>query len=418
MATALSNALSGLQANSQAINVVSGNLANMNTYGYKANDVSFEELVSQNSAASGNSNLTGGSVVPLSNQTFAQGSVTTTGGAYDAAIQGNGFFVVQNQQGQQAFTRAGNFTLDATGHLLTQSGDYVDGWNGVNGVVNTNSPLSNIVLPVAGLRAPTTTTEFSLNLNLNAGAAVGTTDATFSSPMQVVDSQGQTHVLTVTYTETAPGTWGYNITIPSADLTGASGTTTSLGTGSLTFDPSGNLSSPPAGAGAIPIPVTGLANGAANMNLTWNLYDANGVPQITQYDQASANLASTQNGTQAGQLTSISIGNNGELTAKYSNGDNVAVAQLAVASILNPGSMQDLGSNTFGVTSATAVPAIGTPGSGSRGTVTGGALESSTVDIATEFTNLLVYERGYQANSKVVTTEDQVIQATLGLITG
>ncbi len=94
----------------------------------------------------------------------------------------------------------------------------------------------------------------------------------------------------------------------------------------------------------------------------------------------------------------------------------MAVAQLAVGTVLNPESMQDLGSNTFGVTSATAVPAIGTPGSGSRGTVTGGALESSTVDIATEFTNLLVYERGYQANSKVVTTEDQVIQTTLGLI--
>jgi flagellar hook protein FlgE len=92
------------------------------------------------------------------------------------------------------------------------------------------------------------------------------------------------------------------------------------------------------------------------------------------------------------------------------------VAQLAVGSVLNPGSMQDLGNNTFGVTSATALPAIGVPGTGSRGSVTGGALESSTVDIATEFTNLLVYERGYQANSKVVTTEDQVIQTTLGLI--
>ena len=417
MGTAFSNALSGLQANSQAINVVSGNLANMNTYGYKANQVSFEELVSESLGGTSISDLTGAAVIPISTQSFSQGSVTTTSQPYDAAIQGNGFFVVQSGQGQQAFTRAGNFTLESTGHLLTQNGDYVEGWNGVNGVVNTNSPLANIVVPVAGLRAPTTTTQFSLNLNLNAGAAPGTTDATFSSPMQVVDSQGQTHVLTVTYTQSAPGTWGYTVTVPSADLTAGSGTDTTLATGTLTFDANGHLTSPASTDPPTTVAMTGLADGAADMNLTWNFYDANGNAQITQYDQASANLASSQNGTQAGQLTGISIGNNGQLTAAYSNGDNVAVAQLSVASVLNPESMQDLGNNTFGVTSATAVPAIGTPGSGSRGTVTGGALEASTVDIATEFTNLLVYERGYQANSKVITTEDQVVQTTLGLIT-
>ena len=194
MGTAFSNALSGLKANSQAINVVSGNLANQNTYGYKGNHVSFEELVSQNLLGSTASNLTGAAVVALSSQSFVQGTVTTTGQPYDAAIQGNGFFVVKDPQGGQGFTRAGNFTLDSTGHLLTQSGSYVQGWNGINGLVNTNSPLSNIVVPVAGLRAPTTTTQFSLNLNLNANAGVGTTDAVFSSPMQIVDSQGQTHV--------------------------------------------------------------------------------------------------------------------------------------------------------------------------------------------------------------------------------
>jgi flagellar hook protein FlgE len=420
MGTAFSNALSGLKANSEAINVVSGNLANQNTYGYKANQVSFQELVSESLAGASTSNLTGASVVPLSTQSFSQGSVTSTGQPYDAAIQGNGFFVVQNSQGQQAFTRAGNFTLDATGHLLTQGGEFVEGWNGVNGVVNTNSPLSSIVVPVAGLRAPTTSTQFSLNLNLNANAAVGSTDATFSSPMQVVDSQGQTHVLTVTYTKTAPGAWSYDVTVPSADLKSGVGTTTSLLTtpGSLTFDANGNLTSPASTDPPTVVTITGLADGAADMPLTWNFYDPSGKAQITQYDQASANLASSQNGTQAGQLTGISIGNNGQLTAAYTNGDKVAVAQLAVGTVLNPESMQDLGSNTFGVTSATSVPAIGTPGTGSRGTVTGGALEASTVDIATEFTNLLVYERGYQANSKVITTEDEVVQSTLQLITG
>jgi flagellar hook protein FlgE len=418
MSTAFSNALSGLQANSEAINVVSGNLANENTFGYKANTVSFEELVSS-IGGSATTNLTGASVVPNSKQSFSQGSITTTGQPYDAAIQGNGFFVVQSIGGQQAFTRAGNFTLNSSGQLLTQNGEYVEGWNGINGVVNTNAPLADIVVPVAGLRAPTTTTEFSLNLNLNAGAAAGTTDATFTSPIQIVDSQGQTHVLTVTYTEQAAppsGTWNYSVSIPSPDLSAASTTPNPLAAGTLTFDTHGNLLVPAAGA-PIAVPIAGFADGAADMpTLIWNLYDANGAPQITQYDQVSANLASSQNGTQAGQLTGISIGANGQITAKYSNGDNVAVAQVAVGTVLNPESMQDLGNNSFGVTSATSVPAIGVPGTGSRGTVTGGALESSTVDIATEFTNLLIYERGYQANSKVITTEDQVIQTTLSLI--
>ncbi len=416
MSTAFSNALSGLQANADAINVVSGNLANENTYGYKANTVSFEELVSEIGGAN-NTNLTGSSVVPISTQqSFSQGSVTTTGQPYDAAIEGNGFFVVQSATGQQAFTRAGNFTLNSSGQLLTQNGENVEGWNGVDGVVNTNAPLTNVEVPVAGLRAPTTTTEFSLNLNLDSGATVGAANATFTSPIQIVDSEGQTHVLTVTWTETAPGTWGYNVTIPSADLTGGTGAPISVATGSLTFDTNGNLLNPAAGA-PIAVPITGLADGAADLALNWNLYDANGNPQITQYASASTNLSSSQDGVQAGQLTGISIGANGQLTAAYSNGDNVAVAQLAVGTVLNPQSMQDLGNNTFGTTAATSLPAIGVPGTGSRGTVTGGALESSTVDIATEFTNLLVYERGYQANSKVITTEDQVIQTTLALIT-
>ncbi|HWF09012.1 MAG TPA: flagellar hook protein FlgE [Bryobacteraceae bacterium] len=416
MGSAFSNALSGLTANALAIDVVSANLANQNTDGYKANDVSFEDLVSESLGSQFGSNLVGGSAIPISNRSFSQGAITSTGQPYDAAVQGNGFFVLREPGGQQAFTRAGNFTVDANGHLLTQSGDSVEGWNASGGVVNTNTNPTDIVLPVAGLRHPVATTQFGLNLNLDANAAVGSADASFSSPIQVVDSEGQTHVLTVSYTKSAPGNWDYTISVPPGDLNNPGNPPSPLASGTLTFDSSGHLSSPTAAAGAVPIAIQGLSDGAADLNLTWNLYDAAGDPQITQYNQASANLASSQDGVQAGQLTGITIGDNGQLTATYSNGDKVPVAQLALGAILNPGSMSDLGNNSFGVTSATAVPAIGTPGTGSRGTITGGAIESSTVDIAKEFTNLLVYERGYQANSKVVTTEDQVVQTTLALI--
>src|SRR5262249_50770515 len=157
--------------------------------------------------------------------------------------------------------------------------------------------------------------------------------------------------LTVTYTRITPaaaGTseWRYDVTIPDADL--QTPLTAPLATGSLVFDNLGNLTAPDVTTGAISVPVTGLADSAADMPLTWNLYDSNGKATITQLVQASANLASSQDGTQAGQLIGISIGPNGQVSASYSNGDNLPVAQLAVASFLNPGSMQDLGNNTFG----------------------------------------------------------------------
>ena len=168
----------------------------------------------------------------------------------------------------------------------------------------------------------------------------------------------------MTYTKTAAGSWDYDVTIPSADLSATSTTANPVATGTLAFDSSGHLSTPDRASGAIAISIAGLADAAADMSLTWNLYDANGNPQVTQYDQASANLASAQNGTQAGQLTGISIGTNGQLTAAYTNGDKVPVAQLAVATVLNPESMQDLGNNTFGVTSATSVRPSAPPGAG------------------------------------------------------
>jgi flagellar hook protein FlgE len=416
MSSAFSNALSGLNANSLAIDTVSGNLANLNTTGYMDNQVSFQDLLSGVSGAN-YGNVTG-SVIAQNATQFSQGSIQTTGQAFDAAIQGNGFFVLSTSSGQPTYTREGNFTVDASGDLLGVGGENVQGWNAVNGVLSTSGATSNITLPVSGSLQPVATSNFTVSANLNANATVGSAGATFSSPIQVYDAQGTSHTLTVTYTETAANNWSYNVTIPSADVTGGTGTATTVGSGTLTFDGTGQLTSPAASAGPITIPITGLADGASDMNLNWNLYNAAGTPTITQFSEASANLATTQDGQAAGQLTSTSIGANGQISATYSNGSSVVVAQIALASVLNPSSMQNLGNNTFAATSATAAPIIGTSASGSRGQITGGALESSTVDIATEFTNLLTYERGYQANSKVITTEDDIMQSTVGLIQG
>ena len=400
MSTTFSNALSGLNANSKAIDVVSGNLANLNTNGYKVNNVSFQDLINESLGGQFDSHMIGGSTVAQSTRTFTQGAVQTTSQPYDAAIQGNGFFVLQNTAGQQGFTRSGNFKVDASGHLLTQDGQSVQGWNAANGTLISNGPVSNIVVPIDGLRQPTPTANFTITANLNANAALGSADATFSTPMPVIDSQGNTHTLTITYSKTAADTWGYKVTIPSADVNGGTGDAITVASGNLVFDGTGHLATPAAAAGSIPIPIKGLSNGAADVSVNWNLYDSTGTATLTDFNQASANLGSTQDGTASGQLNQIAIGSNGQILAHYSNGDAIPVAQLALATVLNPDSMSDLGNNTFGVTSSTSLPAIGLPGTGSRGEISGGALESSTVDIAKEFTDLLTYERGYQANSK------------------
>ena len=416
MGSAYSNALAGLNANAQAINIVSGNLANLSTSGYKDQQVSFQDLVNQSLSGVSNAGSISGSVIAQSSQSFTQGTLNTTNNPYDAAIQGGGFFVLQGTNGQQLYTREGNFTVDSTGHLVTATGQYVQGWNAVNGVLNANGATSNITLPTALTTPPVATGNITLNANLNSNAVTGAASGTFSSPIQIFDSLGTAHTLTVTYTNTSANNWTYNVTIPSTDVAGGTGATTNVGTGTMTFGSNGLMTVPAAAAGTVPISVTGLADGASNLTINWNLYDKNGDSTITQFSQASTNTGQAQDGAAPGQLTGMSIGQDGEVVASFSNGTTSNVAQIALASVLNPGSMQQVSGNAYAPTSQTANPVIGLPSTGARGGISGGALETSTVDIATEFTNLLQYERGYQANSKVISTEDQVIQQTIGLI--
>src|SRR6185312_478597 len=202
MGAAFANALSGLTANANAIGGVSGNLANLNTYGYKNNSISFNDLVNSSLSGAQSSTVIGGSVVSQTSRNFSQGSIATTNQPYDAAVNGNGFFVLNTPGGQSVFTRGGNFKLDSQGHLITQNGDFVQGWNQINGSVNTTGPIASIVVPTAGIQQSIPTANFEVTANLDASATVGSTAGTFTSPMQVYDSQGNPHQLTVTYTKT------------------------------------------------------------------------------------------------------------------------------------------------------------------------------------------------------------------------
>jgi flagellar hook protein FlgE len=429
MSSAFSIALSSLKAESAAIDTTGNNLANLNTDGFKESDVDFKNLFSQ-SMGGGTSYQSGlGVTLPINNQLFTQGAIQTSSAPLSAAIQGNGFFVVNSTDGAQLFTRDGNFVQNAAGELQTETGEAIQGWTATPTGINTSGAAGNIVLPSDTVLAPSATTSFSFTANLDSQA---TTDVanTFSAPMQVVDSLGNNQQLTIKFTqEAAPNgnTWDYDVSIPNSALsTGTAANannpvTLTNGTGSVAFSSSGVLTAVNGAASTAPIALSNppgqtLADGAATLNMNWSLYDANGVPQLTDYAQTSSLASSTQDGITPSELTSVGIQTGGQVVATYSNGQTRVEAQLAMAEIQNPTSLQNVGNNNLSIGADTATPAIGVPQTGGRGQILGGAVESSNVDMATEFTNLIVYQSAYQASSRVISTEQTLDQDLLQLI--
>jgi flagellar hook protein FlgE len=414
MFAAFSTALSALDANGVAVDVVGNNLANMNTTGYKESVAYFQDLVSA-SMNGGQTQVGFGVASPLTIAQFTQGAITSSGGSLDAAIQGSGFFVVSNN-GVTQYTRAGSFQVDLAGNLLTPSGQQVQGWMATGGVVDTGGPVGNITVPVGSLQAPQATQNVTLSANFDASATPGAA-SDWSAPITIYDSLGTAHVLTLNFQQTAANTWSCQATVPGADVQGGTaGTPSAVGNPiTLQFNGSGQLT------GTTPAEPINFAfqpsDGAAAMSVNWNPIDADGTSSLTQFDQSSATSASTQDGAAAAQLTSVTMANGGQLMASYSNGQQTVVGQLAIANIQNPQTLLNAGNNNYQVTADTAAPAIGAPGTGGRGTVVGGALESSNVDMATELTSLIVLQSAYQANSKVVTTVDNMAQAATNLIT-
>ncbi|HLM99425.1 MAG TPA: flagellar hook protein FlgE [Bryobacteraceae bacterium] len=420
MFTSFSAALTGLDAAQVGVDTVGTNLANLDTTGYKASTVSFYDLVAQNLGLGNGSSVGLGTGQPQVTPNFSQGAIQTTNGALDGAIQGDGFFVVQDPStGATQYTRAGNFEVDANGNLVTSTGQFVQGWTQTAGVLNTNGAITDITIPSGALQPPVATANMTIDLNLNAAATVGAANGTFTTPVTVYDSLGNSHVLTFTFTETAAGSWTYAVTIPGADVTaGKAGTPYAIpnATGTLTFDANGNLTAPTLAKNPVNIKVAGLTDGANDLSVNWSLYNPDGTPRITQFATATAVASESQDGAAAAQLTHVSLSNGGEILAQFSNGQQLAVAQLALASIRNPDSLTSVGDNNFEVSANTAAPAIGVPNTGGRGTVLAGALESSTVDIAHEFTNLITFQRSYEASAKVITTTDTLTQDTIDLI--
>jgi flagellar hook protein FlgE len=412
MLTSFSTALSALKADTTAIDVIGNNLANLNTPGFKANEVSFHDLVTQSIGAGLGSTQVGFGVgTPITLRRFSQGAIQSSSGPLDAAIQGDGFFVIKDKTGTTQYTRGGNLQVDSNGNVVTATGETLQGWSIVNNVLDTNAPVSAITVPVGSLAPPKATVNTSVDLNLNAAAVATPTPDTFSTSVEVYDSLGISHIVTYTFTKTTTANqWSYSAAIPAADTTGPQTPVT----GTLTFDSLGKLASPTASTASPVITATGLKTGAADLSITWDLYNG-ATPRISQFAQPSATSAIAQDGSPAANLVSVGVANSGQILAKYSNGQQTVVGQLAMATIRNPESLIAVGNSNYQTSARTALPAIGLPDTGGRGTVLGGSIEASTVDIAREFTSLIVYQRGYEANAHVITTVDQISQTTINL---
>jgi flagellar hook protein FlgE len=424
--------LSGLTAESTALSAIANNLSNQSTTGYKDTQVQFSDLFYQSLGTTGSGDpiqVGAGTEVSDMPSLFTQGSISATGVPTDVAIQGTGFFAVQNSSGVIDYTRAGDFSVDANNYLVTSEGQQVLGYPAVNGVVDTGAGIAPLQLGAGTISPPTATANVELTTNLDASDAVGTT---FSTPVQIYDSLGAEHTLTATFTNTGPGAWSYSLSIPSADLnpttvpgppivvTPATGI---LATGTLTFNGNGVLIGDTATTGGTVtgglsnvtgIPIVGLADGASDQTFSWNVLNGTS-PLLTQVAAASSTTSIGQDGSSSGSLVNFSIGSDGTITGSFSNGETQALGQLALANFANDNGLQLNGNTDFTPTLASGPAVIGIPGEGILGTLSGGSLELSNVDIATEFANLIVAQRGFEADAKAVTTFDQILQDTIAL---
>jgi len=407
--------LSGLAAESDALNVIANNLANLNTDGYKDQNVSFSDIFNQLQGVSGNGDpiqVGSGVQVGAIVSNYTDGTPTSTGIDSNMALQGNGFFAVENAgDSQMSFTRAGNFTVNEQGQLATADGQLVLGYPAVDGKISTSAALAPIDVNQQNTIPGVATTSFQMTTNLDAGAATG---ATLSSPITVYDSLGNTHTLTVQYAKTGTNTWSYSLSVPSADV-GGTGATTQVASGTLTFDSSGNLLTPQSPVSGIKI--AGLADGAADMNVSWDLTGSGGSAILTQQAATSGTASTSQNGYGVGTLTGYSVLPDGTVQGQFSNNQTLALGQVAVASFANVQGLQQLGSGNLEATAASGAAVIGTAEAGGNGNIIGGSVEDSNVSLSTEFSNMIVAQQGYEANAKVLTTMDQVVQATIQLIT-
>ena len=411
MIRSMSTALSGLRNHQVMLDVVANDIANVSTVGFKSSSTVFSDVLTQTlqgaSAPTGTAGGTNPAQIGLGSrlagtiQSFTQGAIQRTGRSTDLAIQGDGFFTVQ-ANGENMYTRGGALTLDGAGNLTTAEGFLVQGWQAdVTGAINTNAPIGPVQIRVGDLLNPNQTQDVSIGGNLSAAAVVGTAT---TLTLNGFDEQGATIPINLTYTKTAANQWTVTGTY------GAAATPVVLTDNVLTFS----------GTGEMTVPVDrniniagGLIPGYPNA-MVLDLGAAGSPGRVTQFAGASTVSVLQQDGSAAGSLQSFNISQDGTIMGSYSNGRAKAIGQVALSVFTNPQGLERI-AGAWRATANSGLAQTGLAGTGGRGLLSSGTLEMSNVDLAEEFTRLIVAQRGFQGNARVVTTSDEVLQEVVNL---
>ncbi|MFQ5481779.1 MAG: flagellar hook protein FlgE [Nitrospinaceae bacterium] len=411
LVSALFTGVSGLRTNSQAMNILGDNISNVNTVGFKNSRPVFGDLFStilSNGATT--SQLGRGTQFLGSIQSFTQGSFESSSNALDLAVDGSGFFIVNDGQGN-FFTRNGQFRLNDNGQVQLVSGETLQGFRITNGV--TNSALENIDL--AGVQsAPQASTQFTLGVNLNGASSAG---ATFTSPISLVTSSGAQVVMSLTFTKQTTGNnWNFQASLPAGQ-----GAISSGATGSLSFGTNGQLTGVNGGALAnlsLALDFSTANPPAAAQTLTWNLLNAAGTGtngKVTGFAAASNNNSIVADGFQTGTLVSLGVDQEGIINGLFNNGQSESLFQLGLADFLAPSGLTRSGNNLFAESGQSGQPIIATANTGGFGSILGQTLELSNVDLAAEFVSLITTQQAFQASARVITTTDDLLTETVNL---
>ncbi len=438
MEQSLIAATSGIQANQTYLDVIGNNIANANTTGYKSQTIGFTDLLAEQIAGASAPTATSGGVNPLAigagvrvgavTDQQTQGPIQNTNVPTDVAIQGNGFLIA-SQAGQTYYTRNGQLSLDANGDLTTMNGALVQGWMAnASGVINTAAPTTNITIPTSGTLPATATTQITLGGNLDAAA---TSPVSFT--YNAYDSLGNAVPVTLTFTPTGTANqWNLQASVPngtggSINLFGGSGATVTFsssgstagqitGITAGTTSPTGTVSGTASTGLSIAIPTTNMPSSytfASGATIALDFPPAGSTGQVTQDSVSSTIKGVSQNGHAAGSLQSFSIGADGTILGSFSNGQSQTIGQIALATFANPAGLSSNGNLMYQASANSGGANVSAPGSGGAGTLVGGALEGSNVDLSTQLTDLIVAQEAYQANTKVITTTDTTIQSLM-----
>lgn len=421
MGFSFSTALAGLNANTNALSVTGNNIANSQTIGFRGSSISFADIFADSNGtrlngAGASMQIGSGVRIAAIHTNFSQGNLSDSGSSTSAAIQGNGFFIARNINGEQYYTRAGDFTLDSEGHFVTPNGELVQGYLAQNGVIPPGATMTDLQVPVGQTLSPAITSEVTFRMNLDLTAAVG---SDFHATVQVYDSRGTSRTLDLTYTKVGAGSYQMVASVDGAAAqTSADGGAPSATPVTFTFDASGQLTSPMT---LTVLPDQTQLGGASLPSIDVNLFQVNpdgstGASNITNYASASAISAVEQNGSAAGSFANLVVDNNGQIFAIFSNRQSRLIGQYALANFSALEGLVRVGNNLFSGTPTSGEPVIGTPGTGGRGYIASGSLEQSNVDIASEFVNLIQAQRGFQANSRVINTMNQSLQELFQIV--